>query len=80
MKIKLSFYHFESNSKLSSTISDIVDRSRYIEIETYKDDMAIVQAYKKALDKIKEDEYITDEQKDILRKEVQDTINVLLGF
>ena len=42
--------------------------------------MAIVQSYKKALDKIKEDEYITDEQKDILRKEVQETINLLLGF
>jgi hypothetical protein len=29
-----------------------------------------VQAYKKALDNIKEDEYITDMQKDTLRKEV----------
>ena len=76
----LSFYHFESNSNVSSTLSDIVDRSDYIEIEEYSDDMAIVQAYKKALDKIKADEYITDEQKDILSKEVQDTINLLLGF
>ena len=36
--------------------------------------------YKKALDKIKEDEYITDEQKDTLRKEVQDTINIIIGI
>ena len=76
----LNFYHFETNSNVSSTLSDIVDRSQYIEIETYKDDMAIVQAYKKALDKIKEDKYITDDQKDTLRKEVQESINVLLGF
>lgn len=76
----LNFHHFESNSNVSSTLSDIADRSQYIEIETYKDDMAIVQAYKKALDKIKEDEYITDEQKDTLRKEVQESINILLGL
>jgi hypothetical protein len=42
--------------------------------------MAIVQAYKQALDKIKEDEYITDEQKDILRQEVQDSINLIIGI
>ena len=42
--------------------------------------MAIVQAYKKALDKIKEDKYITDDQKDTLRKEVQESINILLGL
>ena len=42
--------------------------------------MAIVQAYKKSLDKIKENEYITDEQKNILRKEVQDTINIIIGI
>ena len=42
--------------------------------------MAIVQAYKQALDKIKEDEYITDEQKITLRKEVQDTINIIIGI
>ena len=76
----LSFYHFESNSNVSSTLSDIIDRSQYIEIKTYKDDMAIVQSYKEALDKIKENEYITDEQKDVLRKEVQETINILLGL
>ena len=76
----LSFYHFESNSNVSDTLSDIVDRSQYIEIKTYKDDMGIVQAYKEALDKIKENEYITDEQKEILRKEVQETINILLGL
>jgi plasmid replication initiation protein len=76
----LNFYHFETNSNVSSTLSDIVDRSQYIEIETYKDDMAIVQAYKKALDKIKEDKYITDDQKDTLRKEVQESINILLGL
>ena len=76
----LSFYHFESNSNVSSILSDIVDRSQYIEIKVYKDDMEIVQAYKQALDKIKEDEYITVEQKDILRKEVQDSINILLGL
>ena len=76
----LSFYHFDSNSNVSSTLSDIVDRSQYIEIAEYSDDMAIVQAYKEALDRIKEDAYITDEQKDILSKEVQDTINLLLGF
>ena len=76
----LSFYHFESNSNVSSTLSDIVDRSQYIKIEVYKDNMAIVQAYKQALDKIKEDEYITDEQKITLRKEVQDTINIIIGI
>jgi hypothetical protein len=76
----LNFYHFESNSNVSSTLSDIVNRSQYIKVETYKDDMAIVQAYKQALDKIKEDGYITDEQKDILKKEVHDTINLLLGL
>lgn len=76
----LDFYHFESNSNVSSTLSDIVDRSHYIEIDEYKDDMAIVQAYKKALDKIKEDKYITDEQKNILKKEVHETINLLLGL
>ena len=76
----LSFYHFESNSNVSDTLSDIVDRSQYIEIKTYKDDMGIVQAYKESLDKIKENEYITDEQKEILRKEVQETINLLLGL
>ena len=42
--------------------------------------MAIVQAYKQALDKIKEDEYITDEQKITLRKEVQDTINIIISI
>ena len=57
-----------------------MDRSQYIKIETYTDDMAIVQAYKKSLDKIKENEYITDEQKNILRKEVQDTINIIIGI
>ena len=76
----LNFYHFESNSNVSSTLSDIINRSQYIEIKTYKDDIAIVQAYKEALDKIKENKYITDEQKEILRKEVQETINILLGF
>jgi plasmid replication initiation protein len=76
----LSFYHFESNSNVPSILSDIVDRSYYIEIDEYNDDMSIVQAYKKALDKIKEDEYITSDQKDILRKEVHETINVLLGL
>ena len=76
----LNFYHFESNSNVSDTLSEIVDRSQYIEIKTYKDDMGIVQAYKEALDKIKENEYITDEQKEILRKEVQESINIILGF
>ena len=57
-----------------------MDRSQYIKIEVCKDNMAIVQAYKKALDKIKEDEYITDEQKKILRKEVLDTINIIIGI
>ena len=76
----LSFYHFESNSNVSSVLSDIVDRSHYIEIEEYKDDMAIVQAYQKAVEKIKTDEYLTDNQKEVLRKESQDTINILLDF
>ena len=76
----LNFYHFESNLNVSSTLSDIVNRSQYIKVETYKDDMAIVQAYKKSLDKIKENEYITDEQKKILRKEVLDTINIIIGI
>ena len=76
----LSFYHFESNLNVSSTLSDIVDRSHYIEIEEYKDDMEIVKAYKEAIGKIKEEEYITSEQKDSLRKEVQETINILLGL
>ena len=75
-----SFLHFEEDVQVLSTLSDIVDRSHYIEIEEYKDDMEIVQAYKKALDKIKEDEYISDEQKDMLRKEVLESINLLLGF
>lgn len=76
----LSFYHFETNSNVSSTLSDILDRSQYIEIEEYKDDMAIVQAYKKAIDKIKEDKYITPQQQEILKKEAQEIINLLLGF
>jgi plasmid replication initiation protein len=76
----LSFYHFESNSNVSSILSDIVDRSHYIEIEEYKDDMAIVQAYKKALDRIKKDEYLSDEQKERLIKEVHEIINILLGL
>jgi len=76
----LSFYHFEGNVTVSSSLSDIVDRSQYIEIEEYKDDMEIIQAYKKALTNIKVNEYITDDQKEILIKEVQDTINILLGF
>ena len=76
----LSFYHFESNSNVSSILSDIIDRSHYIEIEEYKDDMAIIQAYKKALNNIKEDEYISDDQKNILIKEVHESINILLGL
>ena len=73
----LSFYHFESNSNVSSILSDVVDRSQYIEIEEYNDDMEIIKAYKKALINIKANEYITDEQKNTLRKEVQDSINIL---
>ena len=42
--------------------------------------MAIVQAYQKAVEKIKTDEYLTDNQKEVLRKESQDTINILLDF
>jgi len=76
----LSFYHFESNSNVSSILSDIVDRSRYIEIEEYKDDMEIVQAYKKAFQKIKENEYLSGKQKEVLKKEVLESINILLGF
>jgi plasmid replication initiation protein len=76
----LSFYHFESNSNVSSFLSDVVDRSHYIEIEEYKDDIAIVQAYKEAIDKIKEDQYITQEQQAVLKQEVQEIINLLLGF
>ena len=76
----LSFYHFESNSNVSSILSDIVDRSHYIEIEEYKDDMEIVQAYKKAFEKIKENEYISSQQKELLKKEVLESINILLGF
>ena len=64
----MSFYHFESNSNVSSILSDIVDRSHYIKIDEYNDDMAIVQAYKKSLDSIKENQYITNDQKDLLKK------------
>ena len=42
--------------------------------------MSIVQAYKKTINKIKADKYITNEQKDILKKEVKESINILLGF
>jgi len=76
----LNFYHFESNSNVSSILSDIVDRSHYIEIEEYKDEMEIVQAYKKAFERIKENEYMTNVQKDTLRKEALETINMLLGL
>lgn len=76
----LSFYHFETNSNVPSPLSDILDRSQYIEIEEYKNDMEIIQAYKKAIDKIKEDEYITSKQQEILKKEAQEAINLLLGF
>ncbi len=57
-----------------------MDRSQYIEIEEYKNDMEIIQAYKKAIDKIKEDEYITPAQQETLKKEAQEAINLLLGF
>ena len=72
----LSFYHFDSNLNISCTLSNIVDRSQYVKIKKYKDDIAIVNAYKKALNKIKADEYLTGEQKDILRKEVNQLINI----
>jgi hypothetical protein len=72
----LSFYHFESNSNVSSILSDIVDRSHYIEIEEYKDDMEVVQAYKKAFGKIKENEYLSGQQKEVLKKEVLESINI----
>ena len=76
----LNFYHFESNLNVSSILSDIVDRSHYIEIEEYKDDMEVVQAYKKAFGKIKENEYLSGQQKEVLKKEVLESINILLGF
>ena len=72
----LSFYHFDNNLNISCTLSNIVDRSQYVKIKKYKDDIAVVKAYKKALDKIKADEYLTGEQKDILRKEVNQLINI----
>ena len=76
----LTFYHFETDSYVSSTLSDVLDRSEYIEIVEYRDDMEIIQAYKKSLVIINENKYITDDQKQQLKKEVQDSINILIGL
>ena len=75
-----SFYHFEANSNVPSLLSDIVDCSQYIKIKKYDKDFDIVQAYKESYESIKKDKYLTDDQKNTLKQEVQDTINILLGF
>lgn len=74
----VKFYYFETDSYVESTLSDLIDRSQYIDIADYKDDMEIIESYKKALGDIKNNEYLTDNHKGILVKEIQQKINLLL--
>ncbi|MEY8768814.1 hypothetical protein, partial [Francisella philomiragia] len=76
----ISFYHFEAGKKAPLSLSEVVDWANIIKVDNYKNDLEIIEAYKQAYEKIKGLDYFSDEQKEHLKKEVQDSINILLGF
>lgn len=72
----LTFYHFEANTNVSSDLSDILDRFQHIKASKYSNDIEKVQVYKDAFENIKSLDYFSNEQKEYLKKEVQECIKL----